>query len=161
MAVYYAAITQPGPRAGSPPYRGLRDPLVTYRLTRRDRALLGRGLARLALVMLEAGATEVYPSYRGAPIVRDRVDLATLQGTFAVARASVMTVHLCATVPLGEHRRHSMADSVGRGPRYRQRAGQRRLAAPRRPGRQPAGDGDGARDPQRPPLRRAQGGTGG
>ena len=42
---------------------GLRDPLVTYRLTRRDRELLGRGLARLALLMLEAGADEVYPSY--------------------------------------------------------------------------------------------------
>ncbi len=46
---------------------GLRDPVVTYRLTRRDRALLGRGLARLALLLLEAGATDVYPSYRGAP----------------------------------------------------------------------------------------------
>ena len=62
---------------------GLRDPLVTYRLTRRDRALLGRGLARLALLMLEAGATEVYPSYRGAPVVRRRADLATMQATFA------------------------------------------------------------------------------
>ena len=59
-------------RAGSCAVPGLRDPLVTYRLTRRDRDLLGQGLARLALLMLEAGATEVYPSYRGAPVVRRR-----------------------------------------------------------------------------------------
>ena len=91
---------------------GLRDPLVTYRLTRRDRALLSRGLARLALVMLEAGATAVYPSFRGAPVVRRRSDLAAMQARFAISRASVMTVHLCSTVPFGEGPR-SAADSFG------------------------------------------------
>ncbi|MET0143710.1 MAG: GMC family oxidoreductase [Ilumatobacteraceae bacterium] len=101
LTVYYAAISSEG-RGTVRAVRGLRDPLVTYRLTRRDRAMLGRGLARLALLTLEAGATEVYPSYRGAPVVRRRADLATLQGTFALARASVMTVHLCSTVPIGE-----------------------------------------------------------
>jgi choline dehydrogenase-like flavoprotein len=110
-AVYYAAIRSEG-RGQVHAVPGLRDPLVTYRLTRRDRALLGRGLARLALLMLEAGATHVYPSYRGAPVVRRRADLATLQATFAVSRASVMTVHLCSTVPFGEDAR-SPVDSVG------------------------------------------------
>lgn len=110
-AVYYAAITSEG-RGRVLAVPGLRDPLVTYRLTRRDRALLGRGLARLALLMLEAGATDVYPSYRGAPVVRGPADLATLQATFAVSRASVMTVHLCSTVPFGEDPR-SPVDSFG------------------------------------------------
>ncbi|HET9601339.1 MAG TPA: GMC family oxidoreductase [Acidimicrobiales bacterium] len=112
LAVYYAAITSEG-RGRVTALPGLRDPLVTYRLTRRDRALLNRGLARLALLLLEAGATEVYPSYRGAPVVRRSVDLATLQATFAVSRASVMTVHLCSTVPFGEDDR-AAADSFGR-----------------------------------------------
>jgi choline dehydrogenase-like flavoprotein len=111
LAVYYAAITSEG-RGTVRALPGLRDPLVTYRLTRRDRALLGRGLARLALLMLEAGATEVHPSYRGAPVVRTRGDLATVDATFGVGRASVMTVHLCATVPLGESER-SATDSFG------------------------------------------------
>jgi choline dehydrogenase-like flavoprotein len=101
LSVYYAAITSEG-RGWVQAVPGLRDPVVTYRLTRRDRAVLGRGLARLALVMLEAGASAVYPSYRGAPIVRARRDLATIQATFAASRASVMTVHLCSTVPFGE-----------------------------------------------------------
>jgi len=111
IAVYYAAITSEG-RGRVTAIPGLRDPLVTYRLTRRDRVLLGRGLARLALVLLEAGADEVYPSYRGAPVVRERRDLAALQGTFAATRASVMTVHLCSTVPMGDGPR-SATDAHG------------------------------------------------
>ncbi len=111
MAVYYAAITSEG-RGRVVAIPGMRDPLVTYRLTPRDRAVLARGLARLAHLMLEAGALEVYPSYRPAPIVRRRADLATLGATFAVNRASVMTVHLCSTVPFGEDER-AATDSFG------------------------------------------------
>ena len=113
MAVYYAAIASEG-RGRVVAVPGWRDPIVTYRLTPRDSALLGRGLARLALVLLEAGATAVYPSYRGAPIVRGRRDLAVLQGTFTASRASLMTVHLCSTVPMGGDQRRSATDSNGR-----------------------------------------------
>jgi choline dehydrogenase-like flavoprotein len=113
IAVYYAAITSEG-RGRVTALPAMRDPLVTYRLTRRDRALLGQGLARLALVMLEAGAREVFPAFRDAPIVRTRRDLATLTERFAAAAASVMTVHLCSTVPMGDDRSRAAADSVGR-----------------------------------------------
>jgi choline dehydrogenase-like flavoprotein len=113
IAIYYAAITSEG-RGRVTALPGLRDPLVTYRLTGRDRALLGQGLGRLALVMLEAGAIEVYPSFRDAPIVRSRADLAAASKAFDAAAASVMTVHLCSTVPMGEDRSKAAADSVGR-----------------------------------------------
>jgi choline dehydrogenase-like flavoprotein len=113
IAVYYAAITSEG-RGRVLAVPGLRDPLVTYRLTRRDRLLLGQGLGRLALVMLEAGATHVFPSFRHAPIVRGRADLAAVTERFAAATASVMTVHLCSTVPMGEDRSRAAADSVGK-----------------------------------------------
>jgi choline dehydrogenase-like flavoprotein len=113
MSVYYAAITSEG-RGTVRAVPGARDPLVTYRLTRRDRELLRSGLGRLALVMLEAGAREVYPSFRGAPVVRSRTDLATMQERFAASRAGVMTVHLCSTVPMGEDRSRCAADSFGR-----------------------------------------------
>lgn len=112
-SVYYAAITSEG-RGRVVTVPGTPDPIVTYRLTRRDRALLGRGLARLALLLLEAGATAVYPSYAGAPVVRGRRDLATMQGTFAAHRASVMTVHLCSSVPMGVDERRSATDPGGR-----------------------------------------------
>jgi choline dehydrogenase-like flavoprotein len=113
ISVYYAAITSEG-RGAVRAVRGMRDPLVTYRLTRRDREVLRSGLARLALLMLEAGADSVYPSFRDAPVVRNRADLATMQERFVAARASVMTVHLCSTVPMGEAAGITGADSFGR-----------------------------------------------
>ena len=113
ISVYYAAITSEG-RGRVRAVRGMRDPIVTYGLTRRDRALLGSGLTRLALLMLEAGAEEVYPSFRGAPLVRTRADLATMSASFSAARASVMTVHLCSTVPMGEDVTKCGANSFGR-----------------------------------------------
>jgi choline dehydrogenase-like flavoprotein len=112
IAVYYAAITSEG-RGRVTALPGMRDPLVTYRLTSRDRAVLGRGLSRLALVMLEAGANEVYPSFRDAPIVRDRAGLGAASSAFSANAASVMTVHLCSTVPMGEDRSKAAADSFG------------------------------------------------
>ena len=112
IAIYYAAITSEG-RGWVRAIPGLRDPLVTYRLTARDRALLRSGLGRLALLMLEAGAEEVYPSFRGAPVVRGRHDLASMQAAFAASKASVMTVHLCSSVPMGELDGRSGADSFG------------------------------------------------
>ena len=113
IAVYYAAITSEG-RGRVQALPGFRDPLVTYRLTRRDRAVLGRGLARLTQVMLAAGAREVYPSFRHAPIVRDRSDLAFLSARFSADAASVMTVHLCSTVPMGDDISVAAADSHGK-----------------------------------------------
>ena len=110
-AVYYAAITSQG-RGRVQAVPGMREPVVTYRLTRSDADLLRSGLARLALLMLEAGALEVFPSFRGAPVVRARRDLATMSERFAITRASVMTVHLCSTVPLGGALRCA-ADSHG------------------------------------------------
>lgn len=113
MSIYYAAITSEG-RGTVRVLPRLRDPLVTYRLTARDRELLGAGLARLSLLMLEAGAEAVFPSYRGAPLVRTRRDVASQAARFSATRASVMTVHLCSTVPLGEDVERCGADSFGR-----------------------------------------------
>jgi choline dehydrogenase-like flavoprotein len=113
MSVYYAAITSEGRgRVMSVPR--MKDPIVTYRLTHRDRELLRSGLARLTLLMLEAGAEEVFPSFRGAPSVRNRRDVATMQAAFSAAKATVMTVHLCSTVPMGEAQDRCGADSFGR-----------------------------------------------
>lgn len=113
ISVYYAAITSEG-RGRVRAVPGRRDPLVTYHLTHRDRELLRSGLARLAMLLLEAGADTVFPSFRGAPTITGRVDLARMSETFTASRATVMTVHLCSTVPMGEDRRTSATDSYGR-----------------------------------------------
>lgn len=112
VAVYYAAITSEGRgRVVSVP--GARDPFVTYRLTGRDRQLLSSGLSRLSHLLLGAGAEEIYPGYRDAPIIRGSRDLADMYDRFSVNRATVMTVHLCSTVPMGEDDRRCAADSSG------------------------------------------------
>ncbi len=112
-SVYYAAITSEG-RGWVQALPRVREPLVTYRLTRGDREMLRSGMARLALLLLEAGAQEVYPSFRNAPVVRNRADLAAMQDRFAITKASVMTVHLCSTVPMGERAGVTGAASDGR-----------------------------------------------
>ena len=112
MAVYYAAITSEG-RGRVTTLPGTNDPLVTYRLTRRDRGLLAQGLERLSLLLLEAGATDVFPSYENAPRVHDRASLSRVSSTFRSSRASVMTVHLCSTVPMGDDLDRCGASSHG------------------------------------------------
>ncbi len=112
ISVYYAAITSQG-RGKVRAVRGMRDPIVTYTLTRRDRELLRSGLGRLALLMLEAGADAIYPSFRDAPLVRDRATLGQMQTSFKATKASVMTVHLCSTVPMGDDTRRCGASSIG------------------------------------------------
>ena len=155
MSIYYAAITSEG-RGWVQALPGFRDPLVTYRLSHRDREVLRSGLARLALLSLEAGATEVYPSFRGAPVVRNRGDLAVMQDRFAASKASVMTG---APVLHGATRRSiAIGAAPTRGGKVHGHrstsTGQRRLAATDRAGGQPAGHGDGVRHPQRTPLHR-------
>ena len=112
QAVYYAAIQSVGTgrvRA----LRGFGDPLVTMRLTHGDGQRLRSGLARLIHLLRASGATSIYPSLAGAPVVTDAASaLATVDG-FSLRRASLMTVHLTGTVPLGEDRSRAGADSHG------------------------------------------------
>lgn len=113
LAVYYAAIR---PRSASGSVRaipGMRDPLVTFRLTRPDLALLASGLRRLAHLLLAAGARAVYPSLPGGGTVASAEDVAALPATLSRA-TKLMTVHLCSSVPMGEDPSRCPADSYGR-----------------------------------------------
>ena len=110
-AVYYASIRSSGTglvRA----VPGLDEPIVTYRLTRRDLDLLRSGLGRLLHLLLTAGAERVVPCYPGAPVVRGQTDVDA-----ACARlgrdAALMTVHLTGTVPMGERPGRGGVDSFG------------------------------------------------
>jgi choline dehydrogenase-like flavoprotein len=113
QSVYYAAIQSVG-RGRVHALPGFVDPVVTYRLTNQDLAMLRSGLARLMHLTLAAGATAVYPAYRDAPIVTGPIDVARATAAMTRSRASLMTVHLTGTVPLGEDIRRCAADSHGR-----------------------------------------------
>jgi choline dehydrogenase-like flavoprotein len=112
MGVYYVAIRSAGyGRVTAIP--GMRDPLVSYSLTKSDIALLRSGLRRLTHMLLAAGARAVYPSVRAAPVVRDQEDIARIGPALRRRSASVMTVHICSTAPLGENESRCPVDSWG------------------------------------------------
>lgn len=111
--VYYAAIQSRG-RGRVQALPGFTDPLVTYALTGGDIAMVRSGLARLIHLTLAAGAFQVYPSVRSSPVVTGPVDVPAATRVLGRGTASLMTVHLCGTVPMGEDRDKCGADSFGR-----------------------------------------------
>lgn len=113
LGVYYSAIRSDvvGSVIALP---GLRAPLVTYRLTEGDMSRLARGLIHLGEVLLAAGATELYPSVTGGPVVRRPDELVTWWNAATRRRANLMTVHMTSTVRIGEDRDATGADSYGR-----------------------------------------------
>jgi choline dehydrogenase-like flavoprotein len=113
VSVYYAAIrTEGSGRVIGVP--GLQSPLVSYRLTDGDLSRLARGLVHLGEVLLAAGATELYPSLRGGPVVRRPDGLVDWWSGVSRSRANLMTVHLTSTVRMGEERSRTGTDSFGR-----------------------------------------------
>ncbi|HEX6312747.1 MAG TPA: GMC family oxidoreductase [Acidimicrobiia bacterium] len=113
VSVYYAAIrTEGAGRVIGVP--GLRAPVVTYRLTEADLSRLARGLVHLGEALLAAGATELYPSVRGGPVVRRPEGLVDWWSSVTRSRANLMTVHLTSTVRMGQARSRTGTDSFGR-----------------------------------------------
>jgi choline dehydrogenase-like flavoprotein len=111
--VYYAAIrSDAGGRVIAVP--GAAAPIVTYRLTEGDLSRLTRGLVHLGEALLASGATELYPSVRGATVVRRADQLADWWRQVDRTTASLMTVHLTSSVRMGEDRNRTGADSYGR-----------------------------------------------
>ena len=113
VSVYYAAIRSEG-RGRVVAVPGLRAPIVTYRLTEGDMSRLARGLVHLGEVLLASGATELYPSVAGGPVVRNHDDLGGWWDAVTRNRTNLMTVHLTSSVRMGEDRSRTGADSFGR-----------------------------------------------
>ena len=113
IAVYYAAIRSDGSgRVIAVP--GVRDPIVTYRLTEGDISRLARGMVHLAELLFAAGAVEIYPSISGGPPLTSVRDLTDLWAMCSRARMNLMTIHLFSSVRMGEDRRQTGTDSFGR-----------------------------------------------
>jgi choline dehydrogenase-like flavoprotein len=113
VAVYYAAIRSEG-RGRVLAVPGLRAPIVTYRLTEGDMSRLARGLVHLGEALLASGATELYPSVAGGPVVRHHEELGAWWDAVTRNRTNLMTVHLTSSVRMGEDRSLTGADSFGR-----------------------------------------------
>ncbi|MCC6339501.1 MAG: GMC family oxidoreductase [Acidimicrobiia bacterium] len=112
-AVYYTAIKSEGHgRVWTLP--GLHAPVVAYSLTEADLSLLARGLVHLGELLFAAGATALYPSIAGGPVLRRRGDLVSWWDAVDRNRVNLMTVHLASTIRMGEDQALAAADSFGR-----------------------------------------------
>jgi choline dehydrogenase-like flavoprotein len=91
-----------------------RDPLVRYTLTEQDRRNLADGLGKLSQALFEAGAVALYPGVTGAPALLKRDQLAGLPEILPSGLASLMTIHLFSSCPMGENQAICATDSFGR-----------------------------------------------
>ncbi len=112
LAIYYAMI-----RGGCGSVRPLpfyRDALVRYRLEEADQADLAEALRQLCRCLFAAGATTLYPTLSDGLCLTDAGQLADLPAVLRPNRASLMTIHLFSSCPMGEDRHRCTADSFGR-----------------------------------------------
>jgi len=113
MAIYYAMIMSEG-RGTVRSLAGFRDPLVRYTLTESDRRNLADGLKKLAQILFESGAAELYPNVTRGPVLRCNGCLSKLPEILPDGLASLMTIHLFSSCPMGEDQTKCAADSFGR-----------------------------------------------
>ncbi len=112
-AIYYAMITSEG-RGTVRKLPGFRDPLVRYSLTETDRRNLADGLRKLAQILFESDATGLYPGLTRGPVLRGGGCLSKLPEILPDGMASLMTIHLFSSCPMGEDKARCATDSFGR-----------------------------------------------
>lgn len=113
MATYYAMITGEG-RGSVRALPGFRDPLVRYNLTAHDRRDLAEGLTKLCQALFESGADRLYPGMAGSPRLLQKDDLKKLPDALPSGLASLMTIHLFSSCPMGEDQEKCATNSFGR-----------------------------------------------
>jgi choline dehydrogenase-like flavoprotein len=113
QAIYYAMITSEG-RGTVRTLPHFHDPLVRYALTETDRRNLADGLVKLGRLLLEAGATALYPSLGRGAALRNASDLSTIPDVLPNGLANIMTIHLMSSCPMGESRELAATNSFGR-----------------------------------------------
>jgi len=115
FGTWYVAVKGNGRGSVRPSFFGEGSPVIRYELSDEDLRQLSRGLARLASLLLAAGASEVYPSVQGMPVINSRVDAVRwLDDLLPRSAVSLTTVHAFSSCPVGERKDRCAADSYGR-----------------------------------------------
>jgi choline dehydrogenase-like flavoprotein len=115
LAGYYVAVRGHGRGQVRPSVLGDDATIARYELAHEDLVNLSTGLARLSMLMLAAGATEVYPTVKGVgPIRSDKEAIRWLDERLAPGALSLTTVHAFSSCPIGERADRCAADSYGR-----------------------------------------------
>jgi choline dehydrogenase-like flavoprotein len=115
MATYYVAVRGTGMGTVRPSLLRNGGARLRYTMSQAELENLGRGIARLSLLLLRAGATAVYPGIVGAAAIRTEKDAGrSLDGRLDRSRVAATTVHAFSSCPSGEAREKCAADSWGR-----------------------------------------------
>lgn len=115
MAGYYVAVRGRGKGQVRPSVLGESSTTIRYELDHEDVVSLSNGFARLATMLLAAGAEEVMPSVQGmAPIKTKRDAIRWLDERLPKKALGLTTVHAFSSCPIGERTDRCAADSYGR-----------------------------------------------
>lgn len=112
VAIYYAMI--PGPASGlvrNVPFSA--DPLVRYHLGSSELHSLASALRYLCRLLFAAGATHLYPSIYGFPVLQNEDDLSRIPSELPRNSTNLMTIHLFSSCPMGEALKRCAVDSFG------------------------------------------------
>jgi choline dehydrogenase-like flavoprotein len=115
MAAYYVAVRGRGRGQVRPNVIGEDATMLRYELTDEDMLNLSKGVARLSMLLLAAGAESVYPAVKGiASITREDQASRWLDQRLSPDSVSLTTVHAFSSCPIGERRDRCAADSYGK-----------------------------------------------
>jgi choline dehydrogenase-like flavoprotein len=119
MASYYVAVRGSGRGSVRPSLLGDGAAMLRYELSHEDEINLSKGLARLATLLLAAGATHVHPTVQGLPVIRSEVEaIRWLDERLPRSALSLTTVHAFSSCPSGERRDRCATDSFGKLHRF-------------------------------------------
>ncbi len=115
MATYYVAVRGTGRGTVRPARFGTEYTIAKYELSQVDVRHLSQGLARLATLLLSAGAKAVYPCVQSLPAIDSELDAVRwLDENLPKSALSLTTVHAFSTCPMGERMDRCAADSFGK-----------------------------------------------
>jgi choline dehydrogenase-like flavoprotein len=115
MASYYVAVRGSGDGSVRPSLLDDGSPVLRYELSAEDILHLSKGLARLATLLLAAGATTVHPTVQGLPAIESEEQAVRwLDERLARSALCLTTVHAFSSCPIGERRDRCAADSFGK-----------------------------------------------
>jgi len=115
MATYNVAVRSTGRGSVRPARFGSEYAILRYELSDVDIRHLSQGLARLASLLLRAGAKSVHPCVQSVPAITSELDAVKwLDENLPRSSLSLTTVHAFSTCPMGERRDKCAVDSHGR-----------------------------------------------
>jgi choline dehydrogenase-like flavoprotein len=119
MASYYVAVKGDGRGSVRPSVLDPDASVIRYNLTQTDLRHLSSGLARLASLLLAAGAKAVYPGVQGLAAIRSEIEAVRwLDELLPPSRLALTTVHAFSSCPMGERIERCATDSFGKVPSF-------------------------------------------